>query len=489
MDSQIIHNLKAMNPWWKGETMKVLPTTKRHLVAQIRKRLKHHIAPIILVKGSRQVGKTTSCLQLIKEMLDIGIEANRIIRVQFDEIPSFKKLSSEPIIEIVNWYQEDILQKTLNDSASKGKECFIFLDEVQNLDDWDTQLKFLVDTYTVNVIVTGSSALRIGMGRDSLAGRINTLEVGTLSLTEIGAIRHMNPPAPFLPDNGLSVFKDVEFWKKLNQYGNQYLDFKKNAFHFFTERGAYPIAHQNPTIEWEEVADQLNETVIQRVIQHDLRIGEKGRKRDPDLLEGIFELCCRYAGQTPSISFLSEQIQKTLNANVGVQRVRTYLRFLDDTLLIKLIKPLEIRLKRKKSDAKICLADYGLRRSWLQESLPFDSKNTEANQDTLTLMGFMAESIVGTLFSSIHGLDIAHLPAKAHEPEIDFVLVIGDQRIPIEVKYRNHIKDEHLKGLKWFIDNKINRSPFGIIIVKNDDVAIEDDRIIPISLSTLMLLK
>ncbi|HUG95293.1 MAG TPA: hypothetical protein VMK30_04045 [Pleomorphomonadaceae bacterium] len=49
------------------------------------------------------------------------------------------------------------------------------------------------------------------------------------------------------------------------------------------ERGD-SIAHARESVPWPEVAEQLNETVIRRVIQYDLRLGERGRKRDPQLL-------------------------------------------------------------------------------------------------------------------------------------------------------------------------------------------------------------
>ena len=81
------------------------------------------------------------------------------------------------------------------------------------------------------------------------------------------------------------------------------------------------------------------------------------------------------------------------------------MKFLNDSLLIRLIPPMEIRLQKKRSFPKICLADHGLRSSWLQENIPLEFLNDDTNQDLATLAGFLAESIVGSLFSSIGGLD------------------------------------------------------------------------------------
>jgi predicted AAA+ superfamily ATPase len=486
-DLQTIAALHQMNPWWLGNAMEQLPETRRHLVAQIERRFEYRLAPITVVRGSRQIGKTTACLHVISDLLRDGVDPKQILRIQFDDIESFR-IGKDPVLSLVSWYEHNILEDTLNNSASVGAVCYLFFDEIQNLDDWSTQLKFLVDHNTVISVVTGSSALRIELGRDSLAGRINTIEVGTLSITEIGNIRKLDTPEPFLPDNGISRLKQKTFWEELAAYGRSNQTFLDESFAAFSERGAYPVAHMRANAPWELVADQLNETVIKRVIQHDLRLGEKGRKRDPQLLEELFRLCCRYAGQSPGIGKLTQEIQIALQANIGVQRVRAYLKFLSDTLLIRLIQPLEIRLKKKRSDPKICLTDHGLRAAWLQESITLDFENEADNQDMATIAGFLAESVVGALFSSISGLDIAHLPAKGKEPEIDFVLTIGDRRIPVEVKYRNHIRNEHVAGLQWFMDTPVNRASFGILITKNEAV-VQDERIIVIPLKSLLLLR
>lgn len=488
LDSATIAALHQMNPWWRGNAMELLPQTRRYLVEQIKKRFTYRLAPVTVVRGSRQIGKTTACLHVISDLLREGVGPQRILRVQFDDIESLR-IGKDPILQLVQWYEQNILEDTLNAKASKGEDCYLFFDEVQNLEDWSTQLKFLVDHNSVLSVVTGSSALRIELGRDSLAGRINTVEAGTLSLTEIGRIRRMPAtPAPLLPDNGVSNLKRREFWQELQRHGLQHDAFSTEAFRYFSERGAYPIAHLRAEAPWELVADQLNETVIQRVIQHDLRLGEKGRKRDAQLLEELFRLCCRYAGQTPGAAKLTKEIQEALQANIGVQRIRSYLKFLSDTLLVRLIQPLEIRLKKKRSDPKLCLADHGLRASWLQEVILLDAISDEANQDISTIAGYLAESVVGALLSSVSGLDLAHLPARNKNPEVDFIITVGDQRIPIEIKYRNAIREEHFCGLQWFMDTPINRAPFGILISKNQAPSI-DERIIVLPLKHFLLLR
>lgn len=479
-------SLHRLNPWWTNEPQRDLPPTKRHLVGQILKRLEHQLAPIIVVRGSRQIGKTTSQLQVIQHMLDNGIDRSRILRVQFDDLGSFRDLK-EPILRIVEWFEKEILKASLNRAAHDKRQAFIFLDEVQNLENWAEELKSLVDHSTVQVVVTGSSALRIERGRDSLAGRINTIESGVLSITEIGIIRGLQSPTPFLGDSGLGLMTSIDFWRGLRDYGIEHKDFRVEAFSAFDERGGYPIAHLRKDVPWAEVADQLNETVIKRVIQHDLRIGNRGRQRDAALLEEMFRLCCRYAGQSVTYKTMIDELKRLLDANIGSSRTRSYLTFLAESLLIRLIQPLEIRNKKKKSAPKICLVDHSLRTSWLHEriSLAQDGVQPEA---VMTLAGHIAESVCGSVLSTISGLDISHWPGKRSNPELDFVLTIGDTRIPIEVKYQNRIDNGDLSGIRSFLKLDANQARFGILVTKQEE-EIEATDVVCIPLSTLMLLR
>jgi predicted AAA+ superfamily ATPase len=238
------------------------------------------------------------------------------------------------------------------------------------------------------------------------------------------------------------------------------------------------------------VADQLNETVIKRVIQHDLRLGERGRKRDPALLEELFRLCCRYAGQTPTIQTLAREAQRVLQANVGAQRINAYLRFLGDTLLLRLIPPLEIRLKRKRGSPKLCLVDHGLRASWLQEQIPLDPRKLREEPELTVVAGHLAESVTGALLSTITGLDIAHFPERHGEPEVDFVLTIGVKRIPVEVKYQAKIDPmRDTEGLRSFVEKAVNNAPFGLLITQGESPGVVDPRLVALPLSSLMLLR
>ena len=48
--------------------------------------------------------------------------------------------------------------------------------------------------------------------------------------------------------------------------------------------------------------------------------------------------------------------------------------------------------------------------------------------------------VAGYFISTLSGLGVAHFPERKTEAEIDFILTVGDQRIPVEIKYQNKIE-------------------------------------------------
>lgn len=487
LSSGLEETIRGDNPWWRGEKLFNLPRMKRSAFHLVSRGMKKGLTPAVVLRGPRQVGKTTLMEHVIASLLDEGVAPHRIFRLQFDELPDLRKLET-PILDLCRWFSTNILRKSFNQAAHDGEQAYIFLDEVQNLSDWAPQLKHLVDMNPVRVLVTGSSALRIEAGRDSLAGRISTIEMGPLLLREIGELRGFGAIGQFLPVNGLALLKQKSTWLDLAEFGKKNTEARRKAFSAFSARGAYPIAHAKAEEPWETVAGFLNETVIKRAIQHDLRMGPKGQKRDEHLLEEVFRLACRYIGQSPGQALYIDEIKRAMNANIGWQRILAYLKFLDGTLLLRLVEPLELRLKKRKGSYKVCLCDHALRSAWLHEAIPLDPDELKNVPHLSGLAGHIAESSAGYFLSSVFG-EVAHFPERGAEPEVDFVLTIGEQRIPVEVKYRNMIEHKDTLGLRSFIEKAHYNAPFGLLVTLNDDPASDDPRIISLPLSTLLLLQ
>lgn len=480
--------LRETNPWWDGRPRPPVPPFRRWGYHAVRRKLRAQLAPAVVLRGPRQIGKTTIQNQIIDDLLRRpGFDPRRVLRVQFDDLPRFQG-EPEPVLLIAWWYEQAILGQPLNGAARANEHAYLFFDELQNVSDWAPQLKALVDHYAVRVVVTGSSAFRIAAGRDSLAGRVATVEMGPLLLREVAGLRWGFDAPSALPDNGFGELRTAEFWRGLNRTARADAAVVGRAFEAFSERGGYPLGHLHPDLPWPDVAEQLNETVIRRVIAHDLRTG--GRGRDGRLFEELVGIACRYAGQAPGRNLWLGELSRTLETDVRWQRVQDYLQLLDDTLLVRLIEPLGLRLRRGFGHRKICVADHGLRASWLGEVVPLDGAGLVRSPHLADLAGRVAESTVGAFLADIRQIRLHHFPERTAEPEVDFVVTAGEYRIPLEVKFRRRI-DPHrdTRGLRSFLETTAYNAPFGVLVTQDEDVELDDPRIVPVSLRALLWMR
>lgn len=479
-----------MNPWWEGKPARVLPKFRRWAFARTLRSLEIGPAPITVLRGPRQVGKSTIQDQIIEHLLSVrGVAPTRVLKVQFDEVRPLGRLQT-PIFTLTRWFENRVLARTFNEAARAGEPAYLFFDEVQNLEDWAPELKSLVDIHTVRVLVTGSSALRIQAGNDSLSGRITPVELGPLRLSEVSSLRYGEDLAPLLTENGPDPLADPQTWRSLAAHGLKHLHARDRAFEAWSARGGYPRAHERADVAWPEIASFLVESVVNRAIQHDLRRGERGRRRDESLLKEVFKLACRYAGQTPGREVFVDDVRSALNANIGWQRLESYMRFLENAMLIRLISPLELRLKRRRGPSKICLCDHGIRAAWLQEVIPLSEEALAKSPHLADLAGHIAESAVGYYLGGVTHLDVAHFPQRGAEPEVDFVLTVGDKRVPVEVKYRRRVHPhDDTRGLRMFIEKAAYNAPFGVLVTQHDEVRVDDPRIVALPLSSLLLLR
>jgi predicted AAA+ superfamily ATPase len=430
------------------------------------RRLHSGTTPAVSLRGPRQVGKTTVQEQIIEELLKLRkINPARILRVQFDEVPALGNFRS-PIAALVSWYEANVLRGSLNAMARRGEPAYLFFDEVQNLKTWDTQLKSLVDHVSANTLVTGSSALRIAGGHDSLAGRISMLEMGPLRLHEIAGIRQLGSMAPFQSKIELEAWTKRDFWLELLAHFRRHERVARMAFEAFSDLGGYPVCHKG-TETPAHLADLIVRTVVDRTFIHDLNAGPGGKRRDRRVLEETFRRVCRYTGQAVRPQRIREELEPILGPGVRVKPISDAIRFLIDALLIHEIQPLEALTKRQAHPAKLCLCDHFVREAWLQEKVPIaPSQLSSATEAVSTLAGHIVESVVGFYFKGIAGLDVSWFPERRDEPEVDYVLSIGMSRIPVEVKYQHRPKPKDYQGIRSFCERPHYNAPFGLVITQ-----------------------
>ena len=103
----ILKVLSAYNPWWKTGVMnsRLTKTYKRFAFHEAMKRLDEtSIRRIVVLTGTRRVGKTTIQYQMIEHLLQRGVSPQKIVFISMDH-PMLKLSGFNDILEC---YHENI---------------------------------------------------------------------------------------------------------------------------------------------------------------------------------------------------------------------------------------------------------------------------------------------------------------------------------------------------------------------------------------------
>lgn len=141
---------QEQNPWFlTGSVPDVLaPPIERPLVRMLADRLRlNDPARYQLVLGPRRVGKTTCMYQVVRALLNTGIDAGRLWWLRLDH----------PLL--IDWPLGDIVRQIVDASAATQENpCYLFLDEIVYAKDWDLWLKTFYDEhYPVRIVATSSA--------------------------------------------------------------------------------------------------------------------------------------------------------------------------------------------------------------------------------------------------------------------------------------------------------------------------------------------
>ena len=494
---ELVAFLEDRNPWWRAQPARQPQRFRRWAYADTVRRLDKKLAAMVVIRGSRRVGKSVLQSQLIEDLLLIGkadttgkpVDPSRILSVQFDDAPALGGISM-PVQAIVRWFEQSVLKKTLNKAAQDGQPAYLLFDEVQNIHDWSVQLKILADNADARIIVTGSSALRIGKGKDNLAGRMDTIELGPLRLWEVAGIRGVRGLEPYAADAPLEEWKKRDFWLGLVAYGNQHAKLRDEAYRHFSRLGAYPLCHSTTETDEDRIRQQVVAGVINKTIESDPEHKRRAAPLDPAFVREVFRMVCRWAGQAPTPTRFADELHQLLQTPIANAKVAEVIEFLADSLLIYPVPPLELLAKKQGHPPKLCICDHFVRNGVLQETLPLDPESLKnCDEAVSTQVGHLMESVLGYFLKGIPGIELSWFPERAKEREVDLVLTIGTGRIPVEVKYRRGAPDKSaLAGIESFCAKPAYAAPFGILVTQTVEGPI-GDKAIAVPASTFLLVR
>lgn len=392
-------NLITFNRWWDtGRVEKVyLKSYRRVLFSTLNKFL--NVRQILLIYGLRRAGKTTLMYQLIDYLLKNKVNKKSILYFSFDEkIASLKELFSN--------YSELVLEKDI----LKEKRIYVFLDEIQKLDDWQNQLKIFYDLYpNVKFIVSGSASLVISKGaKESLAGRVYEFILPLLNFSE-----YLN----FLGEKIESIKNIFNF----NQLREIYLKKERVSplfFSYLKKGGFIEITRENDDFKIKEYSKSILEKVIFSDIPSSFRI------REPQILKIILELVASNPGFLLDYSKLAE----TLNKDQRV--IADYVFYLKYSLLVKILY--------NYSKSKFA-SERKLKKIYLGSSNFIYQLQLERYKDP-RFLGKVIENLIISNSSN-------EFFWRERQNEIDLIL---EEDIPLEIKYKERIQKDELKGVTRF---------------------------------------
>ncbi len=391
--------LEEQNSWWF--TGKV----PEELLHKYRRELFHKLhqsmakRQMLSIVGLRRTGKTTLMFQLMEKLLVDGIEKTNIIYFNFDEY-------AESLDDLLKTYRE--AQKK---DFREGK-FFVFLDEIQKLENWPNQIKKFYDLYPkIKFVISGSESLFISAKtKETLAGRLYEFVLKPLSFKEYLGIRgfELNLPTAKL----------------------------RSLFLEYLENGGFPeMAGKHKA----EIKEYVKSVVLDKIIFKD--IVKLFGVKDTDSLRQLIEIIASNPGIYLEYSSIAKQI--------GIDRrsVKNYIILLKESFLIKILG--NYRKGRAASLRK------------LKRAYPTDSS-----------IIFLFKPVVDEQFTGriVETAVINNIKSNSfwkNRHEVDFVV----DGVPLEVKYQNKIIDEDYEGVREFMRKfSVDR---GVLITKNDEEKIK----------------
>lgn len=277
--------------------------------------------------GMRRSGKTYFLFQTIRDLISQDISIDGILYINFEDdrlLPMDQKKMGELIDALYTQHPH------LHD-----QRCFLFLDDVQNVEGWPLVIRRLLDTKDIEIYITGSSAKLLSKEiATSLRGRSLSIEIQPYNFQEYLNSKHI--PLPLRP-----------FGKKLlDQYAAHLLG--------FFQIGGFPGIQKLSTQERIEMLQSYVEVVVFRDIV------ERHRVSNISLLKYFVGALLKNAGSRFSVNKFYKDIQSQ-GYKVGKDTLYNYLEYLEDAFLVYTVPIFTESLRTlETTPKKIYVVDNGL---------------------------------------------------------------------------------------------------------------------------------
>jgi predicted AAA+ superfamily ATPase len=344
--------------------------------------------PVIkIITGMRRTGKSFFLKQVIDELKNNGIKDDQILYIDkdslaFDHIKDYKDLDN-----------------FVNKNFKKKKKRYLFIDEVQEIDEWQKAILSFFNEANTDIFITGSNAHMLSSELATrLSGRYIEFPIYSLSFKE------------FLDDFRKNPSKDIE-----------------EEFQLYIRFGGFPAIH-NFELKQESIYPYIA-SIFDTVVLKD--VVAKNEIRNIKLLENIIDFVLDNIGSTFSAKSIADYL-KSQRLSVGVETIQNYLAYLEAAYIVQKVPRYDLKGKRiLEIYEKYYLNDLGIRHARL---------------------GFRKDDISDYLENLVYfelirrGYKVKI--GKLSDLEIDFIAEKDEERIYIQVCYTLYGEKTKGKSIK-----------------------------------------
>lgn len=284
---------------------------------------------VTVVVGTRRCGKTYRLYQQMKELLDQGVGFDRMLYFNFED-ERLKPYEPTLLGDVV-----DTFYALHPDAREEG--AYLFLDEIQEVPEWGTFLRRMVDTAKVTMFVTGSSSKMLSAELGSeFRGRSISRELFPLSFAE------------FLRYKTGNRYRDHEAFSESDKA------ILRNGLQEYLMRGGYiGTLAQAPADALLLLQEYAQRTVAMDVV-------ERYALRNPRVATLFLARCLASSGRELSISKVYGEF-KSRQISVGRETLTSLLSYYEDSYLVFSVDEFSRSLAdNRRSAAKVYAVDPAL---------------------------------------------------------------------------------------------------------------------------------
>lgn len=321
---------------------------------------------IKVITGIRRCGKSTLLRQFQDRLIKNGVSQTQIISINFED------MQFEDLLDYKNLY------KYIQDQIIENVKMYIFLDEVQKVDQYENVVDSLFINELMDVYIAGSNSyIFSGQLATHLRGRYIELSIFPLSFKEYFHFKNEDKSRAFA-----NYMKTGGFPYLLN------IDDTSEQLNMYVE-GIYN------TVLIKDIEDRLNR-------KH--KLSSNSSLTDVALLKSISKYLASVIGSPVSIRGIANYLISN-KRKVSPNTVSDYMTSLCESYLYYPVEPMDISSKELlKSNRKYYIVDLGIR-SYVLPKKRYD-------------LGFSIENIV---YFELHRRGYEIYIGKNKNQEVDFI--------------------------------------------------------------------